>query len=371
MKKLRYLLVLLLMIFLWSCGGSKEDGKHNYEISYHFNEDYTMCEGLAACTHCDDRIVENVPTVYEYVEPTCSKEGSIFAYAEFSNPLFSRQEYRKTLEKTEHQYEITYSFNAEYTECAALAICSNCGIDVSETVETDVYINDATCDEDGHIEVTARFNNPIFDIQHYNSHIDKLNHEYKWFDEVLNCEEKSYCEHYECLNCGLYFDKNYNMIYDIEIESPGHKYKIDYEWNEDYTECVGHAVCEHNASHEIIESARVRSTHKAATCVEAGYTRITATFRNYVFEDLKYEYSEDALGHEYIWKDEVSATCTDEGVISHYECGNCGTCFDENYYEITNIAIETTPHTYVDMVCTACGRPQQSDGLLFRINADR
>lgn len=86
----------------------------------------------------------------------------------------------------------------------------------------------------------------------------------------------------------------------VNVEVKGnHEYgKIEYNWNEDNTECKAHAVCK-NCGQEADETVATTSeVIQEQTCELSEKTLYTATFKNNVFETQKKEVqTKNALGH--------------------------------------------------------------------------
>ena len=82
----------------------------------------------------------------------------------------------------------------------------------------------------------------------------------------------------------------------------GHDYGTpSYTWTEtsDGYSCTAEAVCSHDASHKLTETATVTSKTTPATCDAAGETVYTATFTNAKFEVQTKTITLNALGHAY------------------------------------------------------------------------
>ena len=56
--------------------------------------------------------------------------------------------------------------------------------------------------------------------------------------------------------------------------------------------------------------------------------------------------------HDYVWIDEVEATCEREGTVGHYHCDECGKNFDKSYKELETVAVAKISHTWDDGVVT-------------------
>ena len=67
-----------------------------------------------------------------------------------------------------------------------------------------------------------------------------------------------------------------------------------------------------------------------------------------------------ALGHDIFYTAEISATCTESGIMAHYYCNRCSNIFSdkEGKYVLdeSDILIPQTGHSFVDGVCSGCGQ---------------
>ncbi len=205
------------------------------------------------------------------------------------------------------------------------------------------------------------------------------------------CLKEGTIDHYQCLVCKKYLDREFNEVDTLVIPALGHTYDetkwvsnetshfhkcircdaqsdvtehtfnwiIDKEATEDekglkHEECdVCHFI--RNKNTEIPQLAHKHVlTHvdaKDATCLEKGNVEY------YVCDKCKKTF-EDAEGtkeikdvttvgdHDYgTWIDEIPATYVADGVKGHYECSVCHQYFDEKHAEIADLTIEKLDRT--------------------------
>ncbi|MBQ1386756.1 MAG: hypothetical protein IIY75_08150, partial [Erysipelotrichales bacterium] len=70
-------------------------------------------------------------------------------------------------------------------------------------------------------------------------------------------------------------------------------------WTEDKSSVTAEAICENNEEHKVTETVNTTVKETPATCVEAGKTVYTATFKNELFEEQTEEVTIPATGHKY------------------------------------------------------------------------
>lgn len=150
----------------------------------------------------------------------------------------------------EHTWgDIEYEWSSDNSICYAIRYC----LEDIEHVESEMayssysVLTEADCETDGLGIYTANFENQAFKTQKKEIVLPKINH--KWINQT-------------------------------------------YTWNEDYSQCVALAICEHNNTHTFTET--VDSTYeviKEATYNEDGIGRYIATFSSDIFETQKKEIS--------------------------------------------------------------------------------
>ena len=158
-----------------------------------------------------------------------------------------------------HDYKASYTWTktADGYSCTAEAVCSH---DASHTLSENATVTstskDATCETAGEVVYTAAFTNEAFETQTKTITGTVLGHDYG---------------------------------------TPS------YAWTEtsDGYSCTAEAVCSHDASHKLTETATVTSKTTPATCDAAGETVYTATFTNAKFEVQTKTITLNALGHAY------------------------------------------------------------------------
>ena len=158
-----------------------------------------------------------------------------------------------------HDYKVSYTWTetADGYSCTAEAVCSH---DASHTLSENATVTstskDATCETAGEVVYTAAFTNEAFETQTKTITGTVLGHDYG---------------------------------------TPS------YAWTEtsDGYSCTAEAVCSHDASHKLTETATVTSKTTPATCDAAGETVYTAIFTNAKFETQTKTITLNALGHAY------------------------------------------------------------------------
>lgn len=218
---------------------------------------------------------------------------------------------------------------------------------VTEATCTTAGITTHTCSECGHVSTTDR--------------IAPLGHNDIQTVYAATCLERGYTEHY-CDRCEQVFDKdNYQdkSSHHWNVEAPdceNDKYCVDcntfdtsaengglakgHSFNED-GECRN---CSNSCKHETLEY----SHDQQATCGEDGYKIYICTECRLFVEGEKLERPE----HSYTLVREVEATC----ITPAYAVYKCGNCKQEHIVE----SGETADHTYVNGVCSYCGRSNSS-----------
>ena len=117
----------------------------------------------------DPPVTETVTAVYEVVtEPGCFSEGKGLYTATFTNPLFTTQTKSVSIPAIgHHEYgEPEYTWSNDLSTVTAKAVCTVCGEEVTETVNTtSEVIKEATETEEGTRRYTAEFTNELFETQ--------------------------------------------------------------------------------------------------------------------------------------------------------------------------------------------------------------
>ncbi|MBQ8206436.1 MAG: hypothetical protein IJZ77_03155, partial [Bacilli bacterium] len=167
----------------------------------------------------------------------------------------------------------------------------------------------------------------------------------------------------------------------ITSKAKGHNYISKFVWADDYSSATIVFTCLNDKEHVIEENAEITIVVTPATCTSNEITTYTATV---VFEGVEYTNVKETLGekldHTYLdkwlfndnmhWKEcscgdkdnmnshtfddgivVIEPTCKENGEIK-YTC-ECG-------YEKFEDLAPTYEHTYVDGVCTGCGKTEDS-----------
>ncbi|MBO7496543.1 MAG: leucine-rich repeat domain-containing protein [Salinivirgaceae bacterium] len=176
-----------------------------------------------------------------------------------------------------------YVWSEDGSSCTATVVCQR---DASHVETENASISSAvtvaaTCEEGGITTYTATFTNELFATQTKAVDISPLNHRYG---------------------------------------TP------KYVWSEDGSSCTATAVCQHNASHVVSESAIITNEVTIpATCDERGTTTYTATFENTLFTMQTKDIDDiPANGHIEVVEEAVAPTCTDMGKTEGKYCSVCG-----------------------------------------------
>ena len=74
-------------------------------------------------------------------------------------------------------------------------------------------------------------------------------------------------------------------------------------------------------------------------------------------------------GHNLTLVEDKKATCTEDGNSEYYVCGGCDDWFYDKgglsrIDDKTSVIINKS-HTYIDKVCTACGKHEPTIGLIY------
>ena len=84
----------------------------------------------------------------------------------------------------------------------------------------------------------------------------------------------------------------------------------------------------------------------------------------YVVNNTMYYFGDDGVNqgavHEFVWVGAQDATCTEDGVIAHYDCLTCDKHFDAEYNEIENVVATALGHDLIsheakEATCTEIG----------------
>ncbi|MDO4413700.1 MAG: Ig-like domain-containing protein [Erysipelotrichaceae bacterium] len=267
----------------------------------------------------DPTLTETVTAVYSVEkEPECMTEGVGVYTAVFTNPVFETQTKKVSIPAIgHHEYGTpTYTWASDFKTVTAKAVCTVCGEELTETVET-VYevIQEATADEDGSARYTATFTNELFETQTKDVVLPAKGHtygtpEYTWSEDNSTVTAVSKCTDcdrqitetvettYEVIKepgceekgIGRYTAHFTNELFetqtkDVEIEARGHVYgEPEYTWSRDNKTATAKAVCT-VCGDEVTET--VNTTYEVLeepTLEEPGKGKYTAVFTNELFE---------------------------------------------------------------------------------------
>jgi len=350
------------------------------EVEYTWSEDYSSCTATRTCSLCEEEDSETVQTSINVIsEPTCSEKGLVVYTANFTNAAFESQSMEIETDTIPHTFaEPVYAWNEDHSECTASRECVECEFVESEegAVSVDV-LEEATCEEDGHIKYTATFTNPVFEEQIVEEYPSAHGHvygepEYEWGDEYLTCTATRVCIYNEnhvesetvetyiesetesdCMTAGhityaALFDNDAFESQSIQIDKPlgEHEYgEVEYTWSEDYHKCTAKhtcIVCNHEES-DTVDASYMEII--APTCEQYGTAMSNALFNNPAFEEQQIEFNVDPLGHnygdpEYTWSEDHSE-CTARVV-----CGNNSShVISENVLSTYTVIEEPTEET--------------------------
>ena len=101
---------------------------------------------------------------------------------------------------------------------------------------------------------------------------------------------------------------------------------------------------------------------KPATCTETGLTDGEKCVRceEIITEQIEIE----ALGHTEVLDHAVAPTCTKTGLAEGKHCSVC------NEIIVLQTVVDMLAHSYVDRICTVCGKGYFSEGLKYTSNGD-
>lgn len=234
---------------------------HEYnDATYTYSNDMLKVTGVAKCEKCKKEITETV-NVNSYIitEATCTSDGLInYVSDTFSNSLFTVQtkevtttssghnlvhhnaqsptcaekgwnEYDtclycdystyKEIDKLNHNYTITYTWNDDNTKVTATRTCSN---NVAETVTETVNVSKevlvfTSCGEKGTEKLFATFTKPYFETQSKIVDVDVLGHNLVTVEgKAPTCTETGLTDKIYCDRCN-YVEQESELI-----ETTGH-----------------------------------------------------------------------------------------------------------------------------------------------------
>ena len=305
---------------VWSGGEMKThgytDGEH--EDNFVDQKDYVWeqeddgwyCTGHAKCGYCGWPIEETVKATYTDTT-NCTETGERVYTATFQHECFEPQTKTEPLDPIGHDWDAPeYTWNKQDGEwyCTAKRICRRDASHVEEETEkaTVEHVTKATCEAAGKDVYTVTFENKAFETQTRTVALGALGHD--WAEPEYTWSQK------------------------------------DGEWF-----CTAKRVCRRDASH--IEDETVKATVETtpATCLEAGKTVYTASFKSDTFETQTKTEKLNPLDHdwgkaEYTWSQKDGEWfCTAKRI-----CKRDASHVEE---ETVKATVETTPAT-----CTEAGK---------------
>ena len=322
----------------------EEDGyiKYTCHCGYSYNSDYVYalghsygawevvtnptCENdglehrICHCGHEETRVIDAHGHDYvwnEGVNATCIEDGVVGHY---------------------HCETCGANFDSNYNKLDSIVIPSH---GHNYTIE----VTEPTCEEQGYTTYTCEHCSDNYK----DNYVEELGHTYSdWNEEVsATCIEDGVVGHYHCEVCGANFDSNYIKLDSIVIPAHGHNYTT--EITEPTCEEQGYTTytCEHCSDTYI--SDYVEATGHTygdwevvtnPTCENDGQEHRVCHCGHEETRVIK------AHGHSYVWNEEVSATCLEDGIVGHYHCETCGANFDSNYIKLDSIVIPAHGHNY-------------------------
>ena len=239
---------------VWSGGEMKThgytDGEH--EDNFVDQKDYVWeqeddgwyCTGHAKCGYCGWPIEETVKATYTDTT-NCTETGERAYTATFQHKCFEPQTKTEPLDPIGHDWdapEYTWSKQDGEWYCTAKRVCKRDASHVEEqTAKASVETTPATCLKAGRSVYTAKFDGDVFKTQTRTVALGVLGHD--WADPEYSWSQKD----------GSWF-------------------------------CTAKRVCKRDASH--IEDETVKATVETtpATCLEAGKSVYTASFKSDTFK---------------------------------------------------------------------------------------
>ncbi len=269
---------------------------HDWDTpEYVWAEDNSTVTATAVCKNDPAHVVpETANATPETTDATCTEAGKTVYTATFQNTevagLFQTQTKEVEIPALGHAWgEVTYTWNADYTQCTAERICANDSTHKeTETVRSTVVIVDPTPEEKGSKTYTAEFVNEAFETQ---THVE-------------------------------------------EIPATGYTYgEPTYTWADDNSTVTATLPCNENPEKNVVETVETTMAWKdgkEANCEEGGTQIYTsASFASDKFTVQTKEVEVAALGHDLTKVDAAAATCTAAGNIEYYVCERCGKLFTD------------------------------------------
>ncbi len=202
-------------------------------------------------------------------EATCNSAGQYRTYCSACGKYVYED-----IEPLGHDYsDITYEWSDNNHNVTAVARCTRCGDELTETVRTDVEeVKAPTCTESGQMTYTTQ--------------------DFTVYPEYFTQQVKT-----------------------VDTEATGHAWgEAVYTWSDDYSEATATRTCSNDASHTETETVKTTSSvTKEPTIYTKGETTYTAEFTNSAFEKQTVTVDDidsldaDWTAVEYVWSDDYSS----------------------------------------------------------------
>ena len=240
--------------------GQREDNFEDQNYAWEQKADGWYCTGHAKCGYCGWPIEETVKATYADTTD-CTEKGERTYTATFTHKCLEPQTKTEPLDPIGHDWdapEYTWSKQDGEWYCTAKRVCRRDASHVEEETEKAAveHVTKATCEAAGKDVYTVTFENKAFETQTRTVALGVLGHdwaapEYSWS-------------------------------------------KQDGEWY-----CTAKRVCRRDASH--IEDETVKATVETtpATCLEAGKSVYTASFKSDTFKTQTKTEKLNPLDHEW------------------------------------------------------------------------
>lgn len=336
---------------------------HSYGIpEYVWSEDGSSCTATTVCRRDASHVVtENVTITNNVTIPaTCEDKGTTTYTATFENALFKMQ--TKAVVNIPANGHTEVVDEAVAPTCTGMGKtegrhCSVCGKIFAEQKDIAALNHNYgepsyEWSEDGHWCIATAV------CQRDANHVMTEDAMIKSWTTAATCESEGTRTYTASFENSKLFETQTKTV--VDAPALGHNYLLPiYAWSANGSSCAAMAICLHDATHTVTESATVTSEVTiAATCEGMGATTHTASFENEVFEtQTKVVVDLPALGHTVVVDDAVAATCESYGLTEGSHCSVCG-----HVFKAPNI-LPALPHTEVvdaavEPTCTVAGKTE-------------
>ena len=363
-----------------------------------------------------------IPLENTRVLPTCTVDGSVVVY-DLCGLCYQPYNLRdEVLTALGHEWKPTeYVWSENYTVCTATRTCNRDSSHVENSVEKniDVATVDPTCEVDGSVTYTAKFESDGLDWTNVNSKVTSIpasGHVYdRTVENVISnatcTEDGDRIDYYYCKVCGEIYDtvevkipalnhdwQDHEMITAPTCTTPGMMLQVcgrdethtnekelpidpnSHDWDDGVIDpvpgCTSEGTitytCKHNSAHTYTEVINATGhtpetiTATAPTCTEPGLTEGTRC--SVCKAIITAQTVVDALGHEYEGV-VTDPTCTEMGYTT-YTCTRCNDSYIGDYTAAAGHSFgqwtEVTAPTCTDMgqdkrECGVCGHTEFRD----------